>query len=90
MHRRFRTTLWLSRGLLVVPIALFGFIGWRYLASPVSTAGVDGIALGSPASVTDMRVMAAMFELVLFTLFLVGGVSEWIRERRERRVVRIK
>jgi hypothetical protein len=125
--------------LLVFPIGLFGFIGWRYLTNPIGTAGLDLISLGSPAAVTDMRVIGALFfacglittfylsterllaglafvltvvsvvtaarafglwtdgpapgtvsklttEFVLLTIFIVGSLAEFARDRNEHRV----
>src|SRR5262252_2499175 len=140
MSRWWPVMRWISRVLLVFPIGLFGFIGWRYFANPISTAGLDLIVLGSPAAVTDMRVIGALFfacgliaafylsterllaglgfvltvlgvvsaarafglwtdgpapgtvsklttELVLLTIFIVGSLAEFARDRHEHRVM---
>jgi hypothetical protein len=139
MSRRWPVIRWISRVLLVFPIGLFGFIGWRYLTNPIGTAGLDLISLGSPAAVTDMRVIGALFfacglvttfylsterllaglafvltvvsvvtaarafglwtdgpapgtvsklttEFVLLTIFIVGSLAEFARDRNEHRV----
>lgn len=140
MSRWWPVMRWISRVLLVIPIGLFVFIGWRYLTNPVGTAGIDLISLGSPAAVTDMRVIGAMFvacglittfylstqrllaglgfvltlvgvvtaarafglwtdgpapgtlsklttELVLLTIFIIGSLAEFARDRHEHRVM---
>ena len=140
MSRWWPVMRWISRVLLVFPIGLFGFIGWRYLTNPIGTAGLDLISLDSPAAVTDMRVIGALFfacglitmfylstrrllaglsfvltvvavitaaraigfwtdgpapgtvsklttELVLLTIFIVGSLAEFARDRHERRVI---
>ena len=141
MSRWWPAMRWISRVLLVFPIGLFGFIGWRYLTNPIGTASLDLIALNSPAAVTDMRVIGALFfacglittfylstrrllaglafvltvvgvvtaarafglwtdgpapgtvsklttELVLLTVFVIGSLVEFARDRHEHRVIR--
>ncbi len=52
---------WVNRVLLGLAAALFTFIGMKYLARPVDTSALDGISLGTPAAITDMRVTGALF-----------------------------
>jgi hypothetical protein len=61
MEKFWRFAPWISRISLVLPIALFAFIGSKYLTDPVLTAAMDNITLGSPAAVTDMRVVGSLF-----------------------------
>jgi hypothetical protein len=61
-----------SRVLLILPSGLFAFLGVKYFGDPVNTTATDSIMLGSPAAVTDMRVVGSMFfACSLITLFLI-------------------
>lgn len=73
MNQFWRIAPWLTRVLLLVPAALFGFLGWRYMSQPITTAAIDRIALGSGAAVTDMRVVGALFAACgLITTYLLS------------------
>lgn len=49
------------RVLLVLAATLFAFLGLKYFNDPVGTTAVDSISLASPAGITDMRVVGAVF-----------------------------
>jgi cytochrome b561 len=63
---------WLNRVILAAPLILFTRIGTKYAGAPEQVADASAIVLGSPAAVTDMRAMGAMFlavaVLILFSL----------------------
>ena len=56
-----RLAPWLARLMLAAPAALFLMIGWKYLSNPVAVAAGSGMALDTPAAVTDMRAYGATF-----------------------------
>jgi hypothetical protein len=74
---------WLNRAILALPLALFFLIGSKYLVTPNQVAAGSGMALNSPAAVTDMRAEGAVFfalaALTLFSLLdarrLIAGLS---------------
>jgi hypothetical protein len=52
---------------------LFFVIGSKYAGHPVLTASADQITLGSPAAITDMRAIGALFfSCGLVTIFFLG------------------
>lgn len=70
MKALWKVAPWLSRMLLLPPAALFGFLGIRYFGDPAGTTAADSISLGSPAAITDMRVVGSIFlACSLVTLF---------------------
>jgi len=64
---------WLVRLILAVSTVLFIRIGEKYVTDPLQVAAGSGMQLGSPAAVTDIRVVDAMFlavaALTLFAIF---------------------
>ncbi|MGN6750755.1 MAG: DUF4345 family protein [Xanthobacteraceae bacterium] len=64
---------WLVRLILAVPTLLFIRIGEKYVSDPLQVAAGSAMQLGSPAAVTDTRVVGAMFlavaALTLFSIF---------------------
>jgi hypothetical protein len=64
---------WLVRLMLAVPALLFVRIGEKYVIDPLQVAAGSGMELGSPAAVTDTRVVGAMFlaigALTVFSIF---------------------
>jgi Domain of unknown function (DUF4345) len=61
---------WLVRFILAAPTLLFIRIGEKYVINPAQVAADSGMQLGSPAAVTDTRVVGAMFlAIAAATLF---------------------
>lgn len=56
-----RFTPWLNRLILFVVSVLFSLIAFRYIFDPVGATSPFKISLGTPAAVTNMRVVGAMF-----------------------------
>jgi Domain of unknown function (DUF4345) len=56
-----RFTPWLSRLILFGVSVLFSLIAFRYISDPVGATSPFKISLGTPAAVTNMRVVGAMF-----------------------------
>jgi Domain of unknown function (DUF4345) len=74
MEKLWKVAPWLSRVLLILPVALFAFLGLKYFADPVGTTATDSISLASPAAVTDMRVVGSIFlACSLITLFFLAS-----------------
>jgi len=69
-----RYALWIERLCLVAPMLLFLRIGWKYLSDPAEVAAGSQIVLGSPAAVSDMRAVGAIF-LALAAIALVSLAS---------------
>jgi hypothetical protein len=59
-------TIWkfaprISWALLVLPAALFAFLGLKYFGDPIGTTAADSISLAPTAGITDMRVVGSIF-----------------------------
>ncbi|SRR5579872_3994951 len=61
---------WVNRGLLTFATGAYVLLGTKYLANPIAASAADGISLGSPAAVTDMRVIGALFLACSVVTFL--------------------
>lgn len=74
MEALWKVVPWLSRVLLLLPAALFAFLGVRYFGDPVGATATDSISLASAAAITDMRVVGSIFlACSLVTLFLLAS-----------------
>jgi hypothetical protein len=56
-----RFTPWLNRLVLFLVTVLFSLIAFRYITDPIGATSPFKISLGTPAAVTNMRVVGAMF-----------------------------
>jgi hypothetical protein len=66
---------WISRVFLAIPILIFAMIGIQYIINPAhAAAGGLGVALTSPAAITDTRENAG-FVLSLAILLVYSFVS---------------
>jgi hypothetical protein len=63
MNRFWKPAPWVNRVLLAFATVGYALLGTKYLVHPVRASAADGISLGSPAAITDMRVVGALFEL---------------------------
>lgn len=61
MNQLSRPAAWRNRSLLTFATAAYALLGTKYLMHPVGASAADSISLGSPAAVTDMRVVGALF-----------------------------
>ena len=61
MNRFSKPVPWIQRGLLTFATVAYALLGTKYLFHPVTASAADGISLGSPAAITDMRVVGALF-----------------------------
>ena len=83
MEKIWKLGPWVSRALLVLPAALFVFLGLKYFGDPVGTTAADSISLASPAAITDMRVVGSMFLACgLITVFFLTSQDRVLRGLR--------